>query len=123
MLSWDMCMHVVMEHVVMEHVVMEQVHVVMGHVHFAMEHVHWPSQAFNPADEDRVRARHRAGRDHLVRIRTTQLASPHCMREIDSKHGASIQGSLLFQAFHRKVMDTGVVPEALTISADNTPKD
>ena len=50
-----MCMHVVMEHVVMEQ------------VHVAMEHVHWISQAFNPADEDRVRARHRAGRDHLVR--------------------------------------------------------
>ena len=43
--------------------------------------------------------------------------------EGDSKHGANMQGSLLFQAFHRKVMDTGVVPEALTISADNTPKD
>jgi hypothetical protein len=43
--------------------------------------------------------------------------------EGDSKHGANMQGSLLFQAFHRKVMDTGVVPEALTISADNTLKD
>ncbi|CAL1140571.1 unnamed protein product [Cladocopium goreaui] len=28
--------------------------------------------------------------------------------EGDSKHGANMQGSLLFQAFHRKVMDTGV---------------
>eukprot|EP00435_Cladocopium_sp_Y103_P043419 s410_g12.t1 len=41
----------------------------------------------------------------------------------DCRHGGNMQASLLFTAFHKKVVETGVVPEALTISADNTPKE
>ena len=43
--------------------------------------------------------------------------------EGDSKHGGNMQASLLFMNFHRKVVATGVVPESLVISADNTPKE
>ena len=41
----------------------------------------------------------------------------------DSKHGGNMQASLLFLNFHPKVLNTGVVPESLVISADNTPKE
>ena len=41
----------------------------------------------------------------------------------DSKHGGNMQASLLFLNFHQKVLNTGVVPESLVISADNTPKE
>ena len=41
----------------------------------------------------------------------------------DSKHGGNMQASLLFLNLHQKVMYTGVVPESLVISADNTPKE
>ena len=43
--------------------------------------------------------------------------------EGDSKHGGNMQASLLFKNFHAKVLATRVVPEALVISADNTPKE
>ena len=41
----------------------------------------------------------------------------------DSKHGGSSQGSLIFQNFHKKVCEAGVVPQSLVLSADNTPKE
>ena len=41
----------------------------------------------------------------------------------DSKHGGNMQASMLFMNIHRKVLATGVVPESIIISADNTPKE
>ena len=43
--------------------------------------------------------------------------------EGDSKHGGNMQASLLFMNLHKKIVATGIVPEALVLSADNTPKE
>ena len=97
MLSWDMCMHVVME----------QVHVVMGHVHVVMGHVHACCHGASACCHGTCACCHgtcalaipgvqprwwRPGscsssgwsRPFGQELRTTQLASPHCMREIPS---------------------------------------
>ena len=41
----------------------------------------------------------------------------------DCRHGANMQCSILLQNFHAKVMESRMVPESWTISADNTVKE